>query len=169
MAISGRKQWPKIKQCNREVNVLVIQYSFPYYSGGSGESPLHWQGIWGYLKLSDFIDSFQPLKMSLALLGIQNEYLKSKWYFVHMLGNVGGITATECRRPSFWPCDCSLSESWVTLCTASFLGSKLFDTYSLLFNVFRKGCKWSSQPFWHGFIPITKAIVERCQLEFFDC
>lgn len=60
-------------------------------------------------------------------------------------------------------------QSWVTLCTASFLGSKLLDTYSLLFKVFRKGCKWSSQPFWHGFTPITKAIVELFQLEFFDC
>ena len=64
MAISGRKQRPKKRQCNREVNVLAIQFSFPYYSGGGGESPLHWQGIGGYLKLSDFIDSFQPLKMS---------------------------------------------------------------------------------------------------------
>lgn len=78
-------------------------------------------------------------------------------------GTVGRITATG--RGGWF----SQRHSWATLCTARFLGSELLDSCSLSFSIFWKGWKGHSQPFWHGFTPTTKAIVELVQSGCFDC
>ena len=159
MAISRRKQPKRQHEC--EVYVLVIQYSFPYYSG---------EKVPNTSKAFGAISHWPSL---LILFGLW-ECHRRCWVFKVKVwkvddtlstwpGTVERITATG--RGGWF----SKRQSWVTLCTASFLGSELLDTCSLSFSVFWKGCKWHSQTFWHGFTLTTKAIIELVQLGCFDC